>query len=130
MNDASLQSDDSIGLLVSMVVVTMVAAVVIWLLLLPILLPSLDKLPLFRSDSVWVGPTLIQSLLLAMVIGVVLLLCVVDDDIFCGGNGDSPNGVYSPNDGIFGIQLSTRLFIKFVLLASAIKRSFIIVVGW
>lgn len=127
--NASLQSD-SIGLLVLMVQVTAAAAAAAafklrlllpWLP--PILLLSPDKLPFFISDSAWVG-ILMQSLLLAMVIGIVLLLLCVDD-IFCGGNGDSPNGVYSPN-GIFGIQLSTRLFIKFVLFASAIKRSFMV----
>lgn len=123
--NASLQSD-SIGLLVLIVEVTAVAAaaaLAFKLRLVLLLLQSLDKLPLFISDSSWMG-IFMQSLLLAMVIGMVpLLLCV--DDIFCGGSGDSPNGVYSPND-IFGIQLSTRLFMKFVLLASAIKRSFIV----
>lgn len=123
--NASLQSD-SIGLLVD---VTAAAAVTRLLLLwLPMvlmfrLLSPTDKLPFFISGTAWAG-ILMQSLLLAMVIGMVLLLMCVDD-MFCGGNGDSPNGVYSPN-GIFGIQLSTRLFMKFVLFASAIKRSFMV----
>lgn len=124
--NASLQSD-SIGLLVD---VTAAAAVTFRLLLLWLpmvlmlrLLSPTDKLPFFISGTAWAG-ILMQSLLLAMVIGMVLLLLCVDD-MFCGGNGDSPNGVYSPN-GIFGIQLSTRLFMKFVLFASAIKRSFMV----